>query len=373
MTTYLHQRPGWPSFVWDAAAVAGALAQVRHRQGLLVGRLGALGFELKAEAGLSVLTREVVTSSAIEGERLDPQEVRSSIARRLGLDVAGLPPAGRAVEGIVEMMLDATRNHAEPLTAERLQAWHAALFPTGRSGGERITVGAWRTGTSDPMQVVSGAIGREKVHFEAPEAARVPREMQRFLAWFDVAELDPVLKAAVAHLWFVTIHPFDDGNGRMARAIAELALARADGVVERFYSMSAQIEVERRRYYHELETAQKGDVDITAWLVWFLDCLGRALDRAEEILTTVLRKARVWQRLAGHPLHPRQREVLWRLLDGFAGNLTTSKYAKLANCSPDTALRDIQALVGLGVLVRQPAGGRSTSYALADEGPAGEL
>jgi Fic family protein len=368
MPTYIHQRPDWPALTWDAGAVAEALVQVRHRQGLLLGRMGALGFDLQAEAGLSALTREVVMSSAIEGERLNPDEVRSSIARRLGLDAAGLPEAGRAVEGIVEMMLDATRNCSAPLTEERLYAWHAALFPTGRSGGDRITVGAWRTETADPMRVVSGAIGREKVHFEAPEAARVPEEMRRFLAWFNQpAAMDPVVKAALAHLWFVTIHPFEDGNGRMARAIADMALSRGDNTRERFYSMSAQIEVERRRYYHELERAQQGDLAVTAWMVWFLECLGRAMDRAEEILSAVLRKARVWQRLTGHSINERQRVVLQRLLDGFAGNLTSSKYAKLAKCSPDTALRDIQGLIGLGVLVQNPAGGRSTSYGLANE------
>ncbi len=372
MSTYIHQRPGWPSFTWDAAVVAGALARVRHQQGLLVGRMGALGFDLQAEAGLSVLTREVVKSSAIEGETLNPDEVRSSIARRLGMDVAGLPEAGRTVEGIVELMLDATRNCAAPLTEERLFGWHAALFPTGRSGGDRLTVGAWRTAKADPMRVVSGAIGREKVHFEAPEAVRVPEEMRRFLAWFNqpaapVLTADPVLKAAVAHLWFVTIHPFEDGNGRLGRAIADMALARADNSIERFFSLSAQIEVERRRYYHELELAQRGDGTITAWLVWFLECLGRAMDRADEILAVVLRKARVWQRLTGHSINDRQRLVIQRLLDGFVGNLTSSKYAKLAKCSPDTALRDMQALVGLGVLVQNPGGGRSTNYGLASD------
>jgi len=368
MSIYVHQRPGWPAFEWDARAVAGALADVRHRQGLLLGRMGQLGFDLQTEAGLSVLTREVVTSSAIEGEMLNPEEVRSSIARRLGLDAAGLPNAGHDVEGIVEMMLDATRDFLAPLTDERLFAWHSALFPTGRSGMHRITVGAWRTGTSGPMQVVSGAIGKGKVHFEAPEASRLPSEMQRFLAWFDQpAATDPVLKAAVAYLWFVTIHPFEDGNGRIARAIADMALARADNTQERFYSMSAQIEVERKSYYQELESAQKGDVEITPWILWFLECLGRAIDRADDILAAVLHKARVWRRISGHPINDRQRVVVNRLLGGFVGNLTSSKYAKLAKCSPDTALRDIQVLADLGVLVRNPGGGRSTSYRLTDE------
>jgi len=368
MTSYIHQRSGWPAFTWDARIVAEALAHTRHKQGRLLGRMSQLGFDLQTEAGLSVLTSDVVTSSAIEGEMLDPEAVRSSIARRLGLDAAGLPTAGRDVDGIVEMMVDATRNCGERLDEDRLFAWHTALFPSGRSGMHRIAVGAWRTGASGPMQVVSSTIGNETVHFEAPEAARLPGEMQRFLAWFDrPAAIDPVLKAAVAHFWFVTIHPFEDGNGRIARAIADMALARADDTKERFYSMSAQIEVERKSYYRELESAQRGDVDITPWILWFLECLGRAVDRADGILGSVLEKARVWRRIGVHPLNARQRAVIDRLLSGFVGHLTSTKYAKLAKCSADTALRDIRGLTDLGILARNPSGGRSTSYKLADD------
>jgi Fic family protein len=326
----------------------------------------ALGFDLQVTASLSVLTSEVVKSSAIEGEVLDPQEVRSSIARRLGLDEAGLPKAGRDVEGVVEMTLDATRNYESPLTAERLFDWHAALFPTGRSGMTRITVGAWRPGGSGPMQAVSGPLGRQRVHFEAPEPERLPSEMVRFLDWFNApAPLDPVLRAGLAHFWFVTIHPFEDGNGRIARAIADLALARADGTKERFYSMSAQIEAERKEYYFQLEAAQRGELDITRWLAWFLACLGRAIEGAEGTLAAVLHKAEMWRRINRDPVNERQRLVINRLLDGFQGYLTSSKYAKLAKCSADTALRDIRELVDRGILIQNPGGGRSTSYRLA--------
>ncbi len=372
--TYIHERSGWPAFTWDSEALAEPLAQARHKQGRLLGRMEALGFERQAEAGLSALTSEVVTSSAIEGERLDPEEVRSSIARRLGLDVAGLPKAGRHVEGIVEMMLDATRNFDMPLTAERLFGWHAALFPTGRSGMLRITVGTWRTGESGPMQVVSGPVGKEKVHFEAPEAHRIDSEMQCFIEWFNAhSTIDPVLKAGIAHFWFVTIHPFEDGNGRIARAIADMALARADDTKERFYSMSSQIEVKRKDYYHELESAQRGDVDITGWLAWFLGCLSGAIDSADTTLAAVLNKARAWQRIGRHTINERQRTVVNRLLNGFQGFLTTSKYAALAKCSTDTALRDIRDLLELGILMRNARGGRSTSYRLADDLTQGAL
>ena len=355
-------------FTWDSDALAGPLADARHKQGRLLGKMEALGFELQAEAGLSVLTSEVVTSSAIEGEALDPQEVRSSIARRLGLDVAGPPKAGRHVEGIVEMMLDATRNFDMPLTAERLFGWHAALFPTGRSGMLRIAVGTWRTEASGPMQVVSGPAGKETVHFEAPDALRLDAEMQRFIEWFNApSTIDPVLKAGIAHFWFVTIHPFEDGNGRIARAIADMALARADGTKERFYSMSSQIEAKRKDYYLELESAQRSDVDITGWLAWFLECLGGAIDNADTTLAAVLNKARAWQRIGTHPINERQRTVINRLLNGFQGFLSTSKYATLAKCSTDTALRDIRDLLERGILVRNASGGRSTSYRLAND------
>ncbi len=365
--TFLHERPRWPAFTWDAAAIARDLAAVRHRQGRLLGKMEALGFDLRAEAGLEVLTNDVVKSSAIEGEALNPSEVRCSLARRLGLDIAGLPRPSRDVEGVVEMLLDATRNAAAPLTCERLFSWHAALFPTGRSGLSRITVGAWRTREAGPMQVVSGPIGSERVHFEAPAAERIEAEMQRFLLDFESrAAIDPVLHAGIAHLWFVTIHPFEDGNGRMARAIADLALARADGTKERFYSLSSQLEVERKNYYLELEAAQRGDLDITRWLTWFLGCLGRAIDGADETMAAVLYKARLWARIQIRPVNERQRAVINRLLGGFEGALTTSKYAKLAKCSTDTALRDIQELAARGILAQNAGGGRSTSYRLAE-------
>jgi Fic family protein len=363
--SFIHEQPGWPHFQWDAKRLTGPLAAVRHKQGRLLGQMESLGFELRAEANLSAMTSEVVTSSAIEGETLNPEEVRSSLARRLGLDAAGLPKAGRAVEGVVEMMLDATQNHAAPLTAARLFAWHAALFPTGRSGMTRITVGAWRRKEAEPMQVVSGPIGRERVHFEAPPAERVAFEMRQFLDWFEAKPaLDLVLKAGLAHLWFVTIHPFEDGNGRMARAIADLVLARADGTKERFYSMSAQIAGERKDYYDQLELTQRGDLEVTPWLAWFLDCLDRALGGADATQAPVLYKARLWRRIQQCLVNDRQRAVINRLLDGFEGNLTTSKYAKLAQCSEDTALRDVREMLSHGILVQNPGGGRSTNYRL---------
>jgi Fic family protein len=365
--TYVHQQPDWPQLSWDGRALASALAAVRHEQGRILGRMEALGFELRSEASLVVLTSDVVKSSAIEGATLDPNEVRSSIARRLGLDAAGLPKAGRDVEGVVALMLDATRNCAAPLTSQRLFDWHASLFPTGRNGMGRITVGAWRTSKADPMQVVSGAIGRERVHFEAPEAKRVRAEMKQFLDWFNgSADVDPVLRVGIAHFWFVTIHPFEDGNGRIARAIADMALARADGTHDRFYSMSARIEAERMNYYRELEAAQRGGVDITRWLAWFLGCLNRAIDGAEQTLAQVFRKARVWQSLQRLPVNDRQRAVINRMLDGFDGHLSTSKYAKLAKCSNDTALRDIGGLLERGILVQNAGRSRNTSYRLAD-------
>ncbi len=364
---YIHEQAGWPEFGWDVEALAPALTAVRHKQGRLLGRMEALGFELQAEAGLVVLTSDVLKSSAIEGEALNPEEVRSSLARRLGLGAAGLKKAGRDVEGIVELMLDATRNFESRLTKRRLFDWHAALFPTGRNGMGRIAVGNWRTEESGPMRVVSGSMGRPKVHFEAPAAELLESEMAQFFAWFNApASLDPVLKAAVAHFWFVTIHPFEDGNGRIARAIADMALARADGVRERFYSMSSQIEAERKTYYLKLESTQRGGVDITLWLTWFLACLDRALDGAENVLAAVHRKAKLWQRINRRPVNDRQRAVINRMLNEFEGFLSTSKYAKLAKCSTDTALRDIQELLGRRILVRNSGGGRSTNYRLGD-------
>ena len=373
---YIHLQPDWPRFRWDRERLATPLASVRHQQGRLIGQMEALGFPLQQEAVLRTLTEDVVQSSEIEGERLDAVQVRSSIARRLGMDAGGLDAGDRHVEGVVEMMLDATRHFDQPLTAERLFGWHASLFPSGRSGMRRIRVGAWREDAAGPMQVVSGAIGREHVHFEAPAASRLEEEMRAFLDWINgggtdsMDDADPVLKAGIAHLWFVTIHPFDDGNGRIARAIADLALARSERSPQRYYSMSAQVRQERAAYYGILEQTQKGGTDVTLWLDWFLACLGRAVHGAQTTLAVVLAKARFWQAMGDAGVNDRQRLMLNRLLDGFEGTLTTSKWASLAKCSSDTALRDILELVGRGVLVRNPAGGRSTSYSLANKLPA---
>lgn len=362
---YIHERKGWPQFRWDQAALAGLLADVRHLQGRLLGRMEALGFQLREEATLQTLTQDVVKTSEIEGEKLDAGQVRSSLARRMGLDIGALPHIDRNVEGIVEVMLDATRKHDEPLKPERLFDWHAALFPTGRSGMRRITVGAWRTEQSGAMQVVSGPIGREKVHYEAPEHARLKTEMSRFIKWCNASPgLDPVIKAALAHFWFVTIHPFEDGNGRIARAIADLMLARSEKTAQRFYSMSAQIQRERNAYYDVLEHCQKGTLDITKWIEWFLNCLKRAIAASEQTLETVLTKAGFWKAHTGESFNERQRKVINRLLDGFGGKLTSSKWAKLTKCSQDTALRDISDLVNRHILTKDEAGGRSTSYTL---------
>lgn len=364
--TYIHERDDWPKFRWQDQALAASLAEVRHRQGRLIGRMEALGFKLREEAVLRTLTEDVIKSSEIEGEELDVDQVRSSIARRLGMDVAGLVPAERDVEGVVEMMLDATQRYDQPLTQDRLFGWHAALFPTGRSGMNKIIVADWRDDSSGPMQVVSGPIGREKVHYEAPTADRVDQEMTTFIEWLDTKhEIDPVIIAAIAHLWFVTIHPFEDGNGRIARAIADLALARSEQSAQRFYSMSSQIRAERNRYYDLLEATQKGDLDITPWLQWFLECLDRAFDKADDTLSAVMDKARYWDAIKDQPLNERQQRVLNRLLDGFEGKLTSSKWAKLTKSSQDTASRDIDDLIRKGILVRGAAGGRSTSYELA--------
>jgi len=364
--TYIHELEEWPTFHWSHEKLASRLAAVRHRQGRLIGKMEGLGFQLRAEAVLQSLTEETIKSSEIEGEILDREQVRSSIARRLGLDVGGLAPVDRYVEGVVELMLDATQNFAERLTKDRLLDWHAALFPTGRSGMNRIEVGAWRTAKSGPMQVVSGPFGRERVHYEAPDAARLDREMNAFLAWFNGKDqIDPVLAAAVAHLWFVTIHPFEDGNGRIARAITDMALARSEESPRRFYSMSAQIRAERKAYYDILEATQRGDLDITKWLDWFLGCLDRAFEGAEVILASVLQKAKFWEAHASARLNERQRLVLNRLLNGFEGKLTSSKYAALAKTSQDTASRDIDDLMKQDLLVKDPGGGRSTSYSLA--------
>jgi Fic family protein len=368
MNSYIHQRTDWPRFRWDQEALAGPVAEIRHRQGRLLGRMEGLGFALQKEAELETLTLEVLKSSEIEGEMLDAGQVRSSIARRLGIETAGTVAAERDVEGVVEMMLDATQNYGKPLSDERLFAWHAALFPTGRSGMRKIIIGAWRNDAHGPMQVVSGPVGKEKAHYEAPAARLLDKEMSAFLAWTNDEKdrTDMVLRAALAHLWFVTIHPFDDGNGRIARAIADWTLARSENSPQRFYSMSAQIRHERNDYYNILEKTQKGTLDVTPWMKWFLACLGRAFDGTEVTLGAVLRKARFWEKYARVQVNVRQRDVINRLLDGFSGKLTTTKWAKLEKCSHDTALRDIQGLLEQGLLHKDPGGGRSTSYSLAD-------
>ncbi|MFO0963709.1 MAG: Fic family protein [Phycisphaerales bacterium] len=367
MRAFIYDRPRWPEFAWDDRALGTPLARLRHKQGRLQGRMESLAPPLRAQAQLAVLTSDIVRTSAIEGELLDPTQVRSSVARKLGLESGGLVKVGRDVEGIVEVMLDATRHFDRPLTRARLFGWQAALFPTGRSGLRRIAVGRWRPASAGPMQVVSGPVGREKVHFEAPEASQVPSEMKRYLEWFNApASADPVLHAAVAHLWFVTVHPFEDGNGRIGRAIADMALARAEGTSERFYSMSTQIDHERQEYYRQLERTQRGGLDITGWMEWFLACLERAVDGSDRTLSGVLEKARLWQQINRRPVNDRQQRVINRMLGPFEGPLTTSKYAKLAKCSSDTALRDIQELLERRILVQNPGGGRSTSYRLGE-------
>jgi Fic family protein len=373
MKHYIHELSEWPHFHWNEGALSAPLAKVRHLQGRLLGRMEALGFSLQKEAELATLTLDVVKSSEIEGEKLNADQVRSSIARRLGMDIAGAVPADRDVEGVVEMMLDATQNFAQPLTAERLLGWHAALFPTGRSGLRKITVGAWRQDADGPMQVVSGPVGKERVHYAAPAAALLDLEMARFIRWANEADnTDMVLRSALAHLWFVTIHPFDDGNGRMARAIADWFLAKSENSAQRFYSMSAQIRQERNAYYGILERTQKGTLDVTPWMEWFLSCLERALAATETTLAIVLRKARFWDGLQGTAINERQRRVLDSMLDGFEGKLTSTKWAKIGKCSHDTALRDIQYLIRKGVIVKAAAGGRSTSYSLQSSGSVGQ-
>jgi len=362
---YIYELSEWPRFYWDREALAEKLAAVRYEQGRLIGRMEGLGFQLRQEAILQTLTEDVLKSSEIEGERLDVEQVRSSVARRLGMDIGGLKAVDRNVEGVVEMMLDATRHYEHPLTAERLFDWHASMFPTARSGMKRISVGAWRDDSRGPVQVISGPIGREHVHYEAPAAERLVGETRVFLDWFNgYGEKDWVANAAMAHLWFVSIHPFEDGNGRIARAIADMALARSEKTSQRFYSMSAQIREERADYYEILEKTQKGSMDVTLWMEWFLGCLERAIRGAQKTLEAVLFKAHFWEAIKSISLNERQRSVLNRLLDGFEGKLTTSKWAKLTKTSQDTASRDIARLIESGVLVRNPGGGRSTSYSL---------
>ncbi|MFN8589757.1 MAG: Fic family protein [Burkholderiaceae bacterium] len=362
---YIWQAADWPRWRYDLAALADPLTDVSRAQGLLLGRLADAGLALRDQAKLTTLTDDVVRTSEIEGEVLDVQSVRSSLARRMGVDIGAVSPVDRHVEGVVEMVLDATARSDAPLTAERLFGWHASLFPTGHAGMTRIAVGRWRSDADGPMQVVSGRSGRRKVHFQAPPAAVLAAEIDRFLAWANAAPGEPALvRSGLAHLWFVTLHPFDDGNGRIARAVGDLFLARADGSPERFYSLSAQIQRERRDYYDVLERTQKGTLDVTGWLSWFLGTLGRSVASAHATLDAVWAKARFWQRWAGLPLNERQAKLLNRLLDGFDGKLTSSKWAAIAKCSPDTALRDITQLLEFGVLRKTPGGGRSTGYEL---------
>jgi hypothetical protein len=367
VTKYIHELKKWPEFKWDQKLISEKLATIRHRQGRLMGRMEGLGFNLKVEAVLQSLTEEVLKTSEIEGEKLDREQVRSSLARRLGIDVAGVGRTDRNVEGIVEMMLDATQKYKTKLTIDRLLSWHSALFPTGRSGMTKIRVGKWRDDGDGPMQVVSGPAGKSKVHYQAPEAERLNHEMKEFLSWFNSSTgTDAVLKAAIAHLWFVSIHPFDDGNGRIARAIADMTLARSENSPQRFYSMSAQINVERKAYYQILESTQKGNLDITEWLQWFLACLDRAFEGAESILASVLKKNRFWEIHNEDEFNARQRKLLNLILDGFDGKVTSSKWATLAKCSQDTASRDIADLLKRKVFIQNPGGGRSTSYSLVE-------
>lgn len=365
---YLYQNKDWPHFGWDPERLVPHLSRARYKQGLLLGKMQEMGYQLKKEATLAALTEETVKSSSIEGEELNPESVRSSLARRMGLEAAGTGPVDRNVEGIVEMMLDATQNYASPLTKERLFGWHAALFPTGRSGMRKITTGAWRTGG---MEVVSGPIGKEKVHFEAPGPKEVGREMKAFLTWYEAkgTDTEPLIKAGLAHLYFVTVHPFEDGNGRIARAIAEMSLARLEESAQRFYSMSSQIREERKGYYEILETTQRNGMDVTEWLVWFLDCLARAIDKANEFTASVLAKEAFWRNLRQKSVDvsERQRRLINRLLERFEGKLTTEKWAKLTKTSHDTALRDIQDLIRKGILRQEESGGRSTAYTLIQE------
>ncbi len=367
MSIYIHQLPHWPQFTWDSKRLINLLGEARLIQGMLLGKMETLGFELKAEAMLDTMTLDVIKSSEIEGQIFDLEQVRSSIARRLGIQHNAEVETSRNLEGMVEMLLDATQQCSAPLSAERLFDWHAALFPTARNGMFKIIVGDWRKDLKGPMQVVSGAIGKEQVHFQAPAANLLENEMLQFIQWFNHdKETDLVLKAGIAHLWFVTIHPFEDGNGRIARALADMLLAQSDNSPQRFYSMSAQIRLQRKHYYNILESTQKGNLDITNWLVWFLECLIEAIKASESTLNQVLLKAAFWRKHATTPLNPRQQKMLNKLLDGMEGKLHSAKWAKMAKCSRDTAIRDINDLLDKAILTKENAGGRSTSYVLSE-------
>jgi Fic family protein len=385
MALYLHQRKHWPAFFWDEQKLSLALSEVRFLQGKIAGRMQTIGFMPRSESLLTTLTTDVVKSSEIEGEILNPDQVRSSLARRLGMDIAGLVPSDRNVDGVVEMTLDATQHCDQPLTKERLISWHAALFPAGQSGMYNIITGQWRNAEKGPMQVVSGPLGRERVHFEAPDATLLETEMQQFIDWFNNSTgINPVIKAGIAHLWFVTIHPFDDGNGRIARVITDMQLARTDitgqrasglrstglrapglrATGQRYYSMSAQIRQHRNEYYDILEKTQRGDLDITDWLEWFLSCLGNALLVADKTMDSVLQRVEFWHKHTYTPLNERQRLMINKMQEDFFGKLTSSKWAQIAKCSQDTAGRDIQDLLSKNVLFKEDGGGRCTGYGL---------
>lgn len=362
---YIYQNANWPNFIWDNKSLLIPISKVRNLQGKLIGKMEAIGFSLREEAMLETLTLDVLKSNEIEGDILNPNQVRSSIARRLGMNISGLIPSDRYVDGVVEMMLDATQKYKQSLAKERLYNWHAALFPTGRTGIHKITVANWRKDENGPMQVVSGPIGKEKMHYQAPPAKLVDNEISSFLEWFNSeTAIEPVIKSGLAHLWFVTIHPFDDGNGRIARAIADMQLARADMTNQRFYSMSAHIERQKKKYYDILEKTQKGSMNITGWLQWYCGCLNRALETTDETLINVLNKAKFWEKHSATIINERQKLMINKLLDNFFGKLNTSKWAKITKCSQDTALRDIQDLIEKGILIKESGGGRSTSYKL---------
>lgn len=361
---YIHQRSDWPHWTWDEKVLLPLISEIRHQQGLLLGKVKWIGFPLNLEAQLEIFALDILKSNAIEGNILNPEEVRSSIAKRLGLESVGLSPTTHYVDGIVEMMLDATHQFSKEVTEERLFGWHNCLFPTGRSGMYKILVGTWRKDLDGPMQVVSGGMGREKIHFEAPPADRVPDEMECFIQWLNESQLEPLIKSALAHLWFVTIHPFEDGNGRIARALSDLLLTRSDQVPSRFYSISAQIELQKKDYYRELEMAQRGDLNITSWLQWYLSCLKSALNSSDSLLEKIFVRSRFWEIHRETPLNERQRYMLKKLLGDFTGKLKTAKWAKMCKCSHDTASRDIKDLIKHRILEKEDAGGRSTSYRL---------
>lgn len=367
MSRYIYQKKDWPSFSWDNEHLIAPLGEVRNLQGRLIGSMESLGFDLQSEASLETLTLDIIKTAEIEGEILNPEQVRSSLARRLGMDIVGSIPSDRNVDGVVDMMLDAIQNHNLSLSEDRLFGWHSSLFPTGKSGMYKIKVGTYRDDSEGPMQVISGAMGKEKVHFQAPSSNEIKKEMDLLFKWINNENnIDPVLKAGIAHFWFITIHPFEDGNGRIARAITDLLLTRADGVTQRYYSMSAQIQKERNSYYNILETSQKGTLDITNWLGWFLNCLTNSLASSHEILSKVLFKHKFWNKYAKETLNSRQILMLNKILDGFKGNVTSGKWAKITKCSTDTALRDIQGLITKNILRKELAGGRSTNYELEE-------